>query len=383
MSIKTRHQTTLALSAALASTLITSGCSSIGNALSGDKVDYRSSGAQSVKLDVPPDLSQLPGQTRYGAQSSSSVSASTLSRADAQTGAATPDAVAPQANGVVKLVREGQTRWLAVALPPEKVWDEVRGFWLDAGFELGIDKRDIGVLETTWAENRTKVSQDGVRGLIGKVFDALYDSGERDQYRTRIERTATGCEIYVTHRGLTEVYEDAKKERTTWRARPSDPGLEAEMLSRLMARLGAPKEAVAAVKADKTPASGAAATTLPTVARLGANGSSLSLDADFDTAWRRVGLALDRSGFTVENRDRKQGQYEVRLSDADPQAAKPGFFAGLFGSAPAADSLSRYRVQVLGQSRTSTDITVLDDKGQPSTSATAKRIAKQLVDELN
>jgi outer membrane protein assembly factor BamC len=382
MSIKPRYPTTIALSAALASSLLASGCTSVGSMLASDKVDYRTSGSQSVKLDVPPDLSQLPGQTRYGQQSSSAVSASSLNQV-AEPGLVPIDAVAPQAMGVVKLERQGQTRWLAVSLPPEKVWDEVRNFWLDSGFELSIDKRDLGLLETTFAENRTKVTQDGVRGLLGKVFDALYDSGERDQFRTRIERTAQGCEIYITHRGLTEVYEDNKKDSTTWRARPADPGLEAEMLSRLMVRLGAPKDAVAAVKADK-PAS-KPAEPIATIARLQASGSSLTMDADFDTTWRRVGLALDRSGFTVEGRDRKQGQYEVRLSDSEAKNNQPGFFARLFSSTPATtgDGLTRYRVQVNGQSRSNTLISVLDGQGMASTDATAKRIAKQLLDELN
>jgi outer membrane protein assembly factor BamC len=37
----------------------------------------------------------------------------------------------------------------------------------------------------------------------------------------------------------------------------------------------------------------------------------------FDRAWRRVGLALDRVGFTVEDRDRQKGQYFVRYADTD------------------------------------------------------------------
>jgi outer membrane protein assembly factor BamC len=210
------------------------------------------------------------------------------------------------------------------------------------------------------------------------VFDALYDTGERDMYRTRIERTAKGSEIYISHRGLSEEYEDTKKERTAWRGRPSDPTLEAEMLSRLMAKLGAPKDAVAAVKNDKAPV----AAPTSTLARLNADGLSMTVDADFDTAWRRVGLALDRSGFTVENRDRKQGAYEVRLSDNDPDASKPGFFARLFGAkATSVDGLSRYRVVVQNKGKSSV-VSVTDDKGQATPTSTAKRIAKQLLDEL-
>ncbi len=375
MSITKRHPTTLALGAALVSAVATTGCSSVGDFLSGDKVDYRSSGAQTVKLDVPPDLSQLPGQTRYGQVTASTVSASSLMRADK----ADANVVLPQST-TVKLERQGQTRWLSVNLPPEAVAEQVRSFWLDMGFELTTDKADLGLFETNFNENRAKVPQDGVRKALGKVFEALYDTGERDQYRTRIERTAGGCEVYITHRGLSEEFEDAKKERTTWKVRPSDPGLEAEMLSRLMVKLGAPKDAATAAKAvAAAPVAANAA-----LARLDAAGVNLSVDADFDTAWRRVGLALDRSGFTVENRDRKNGNYEVRLSDSDVEANKPGFFKRLFSSSAASyDGLSRYNVKVVGQSRSNTQVSVTDDKGNASKSDTAKRIAKQLLDELN
>ncbi len=375
MSITKRHPTTLALGAALVSAVATTGCSSVGDFLSGDKVDYRSSGAQTVKLDVPPDLSQLPGQTRYGQVTASTVSASSLMRADK----ADANVVLPQST-TVKLERQGQTRWLSVNLPPEAVAEQVRSFWLDMGFELTTDKADLGLFETNFNENRAKVPQDGVRKALGKVFEALYDTGERDQYRTRIERTAGGCEVYITHRGLSEEFEDAKKERTTWKVRPSDPGLEAEMLSRLMVKLGAPKDAATAAKAvAAAPVAANAA-----LARLDAAGVNLSVDADFDTAWRRVGLALDRSGFTVENRDRKNGNYEVRLSDSDVEANQPGFFKRLFSSSAASyDGLSRYNVKVVGQSRSNTLVSVTDDKGNASKSDTAKRIAKQLLDELN
>jgi hypothetical protein len=52
------------------------------------------------------------------------------------------------------------------------------------------------------------------------------------------------------------------------------------------------------------------------------------VDEGFDRAWRRVGLALDRAGFTVEDRDRTQGIYFVRyINDA---TETKGFFSKLF-----------------------------------------------------
>jgi outer membrane protein assembly factor BamC len=308
------------------------------------------------------------------------VTASSLMRTDKAnaSGTASPQA----ASNAVKLERQGQMRWLSTTLPPEQLWGQVRNFWSEMGFELTTDAPDVGVMETNFAENRVKVPKDGaVRQALGRVFDMLYDTGERDQYRTRIERTATGSEIYISHKGLIEEYEDPnKKDRTTWRNRPSDPGLEAEMLSRLMLKLGAPKEAANAVKAELP----VAAAPVSSFARLNADGVSLTVEADYDTAWRRVGLALDRSGFTVENRDRKQGAFEVRLSDNDPDAAKPGFFARLFGAKEEnQDGLSRYKVVVQSQGAGKNSlVSVLKDNGQPTTSNTAKRIAKQLLDEL-
>lgn len=361
--------------------MLASGCSSVSNALSSDKVDYRTSGAQSVKLDVPPDLSQLPGQSRFSQTTPAIVTASSMGRQGDATATDAAAAVAPTNLGGVRLERVGQTRWLVVNQTPDQIYEQVRNFWINSGFELTTDNAETGVIETGWAQNRVKVQEDGIRKLLGSVFDALYDSGERDQYRTRIERTATGSEIYVTHRGLTEVYEDARKERTTWRARPSDPGLEAEMLSRLMVSLGAPKAAAEAAKAKAASTEAAAASAPQTLADLRTDGISLTLRGEPELAWRRVGLALDRSGFTVEGRDRKAGIYDVRMAVDDPNAAKPGFFSRLFGASEE-ETLARYKVSVQSQSGTSL-VSVLTENGQPANNATGKRIAKRLVEELN
>lgn len=378
MRITHRTPHVLTLGAALASAMLATGCSSVSSALSGDKIDYRSSGSQSVRLDVPPDLSQLPGQQRYNQATPSIVSASSLSRQNPQAEAA-PAAIAPAERGGIKLERQGQTRWLVVNQPPEAIYSQVRGFWSDVGFELTVDRPEAGVMETNFSENRAKMPEDGVRSLLGRVYDMLYDTGLRDSFRTRIERTATGSEIYISHRGMSEEFVDStRKDQTTWRIRPSDPGLEAEMLARLMVKLGAPKEAAAAVREQAAPPAPAA---LTSAVKIGADGTTMVLQAEGDLAWRRVGLALDRSGFTVENRDRKAGSYEVRISVDDPEAAKPGFFGRLMGRSEA-ETLARYKVSVQPQGG-ATLVSVLTDSGAAANSATGKRIAKRLAEELN
>ncbi len=387
MSKLPRSQSLIALGTAASVAVLTAGCASINDTLSGGKIDYRTSGAQTVKLDVPPDLSQLPGQTRFGQVEAGSVSATSLMQETARRTPGNPSAtVAPAEAGDVKLMREGQQRWLVVNLPPEQVWPKVRDFWLETGFELTREQADAGVMETNFSENRAKVPQDGVRKYLGRVFDVLYDTGERDQFRTRVERTASGTEIYIAHRGLVEEYEDPqRKERTTWRPRPSDPQLEAEMLSRLMVKLGASQQAADTARGQAAASATPAASTGGdnNIAAMQPDGTSLRLAADFDTAWRRVGLALDRGGFTVESRDRSRGVYEVRLA-RQQDGKEPGFFARLFSRDQApADTLARYQVKVDAQGGRQTQVSVLSESGATTATPTARKVAQLLLDELN
>lgn len=221
----------LALMVALA------GCSSLDGLTSGDKVDYRTRAAKTEPLDVPPDLTQLARDGRYQPQSGV-VSASTLKQGGGVGGgiAAAPAAavVAPTALADMRIERQGNSRWLVSGLPPETLYPLLRGFWLERGFTLAEDNPQIGVMETSWAENRAKIPMDIVRSTLGRVFDNLYSTSERDRFRTRIERTATGSEVYISHRGMQEIYTDQRREQTIWQPRPTDPGLEAEFLSRLM-----------------------------------------------------------------------------------------------------------------------------------------------------
>jgi outer membrane protein assembly factor BamC len=363
------------IASACALSLLASGCSSISNLVSGDKIDYRSSGSKSVNLEVPPDLSQLTGQGRFTQSATGPVSANAYSQQAQNTNATVATSVAANTLGNVTLQRDGQVRWLSVAAAPEQIYPLVREFWLDNGFELPVDQAKTGLMETNWSENRAKLPQDGVRNLIGKVLDSLYDTGERDQFRTRIERTAKGTDIYVSHRGLIEVYTDNnKKEQTTWKARPADTGLEAEMLQRLMVKLGAPKDnAKATVTATNAPAAPRS--------RVLADGLTVAFAGDYDQAWRRVGLALDRGGFTVEDRDRSKGVYEVRLaSPGNPDGAKPGLFeklGNLFGSKGSADTITRYRLVVQANNGEAT-VGVQTAAGQAASTAGGRDVAKQL-----
>ena len=361
----------------LASAVSLAGCSSA--LLSGEKVDYRSGARQTTGLEVPPDLTQLAREGRYQAPAPV-VSATAAATAPVAT--PVPSGVAPIAVGGVRLLREGDTRWLAVPMPPEQVWPQLRQFWLDSGFTLEVDDSAAGILETNWAENRVKLPQDGVRRLLGGVLAGLFDSGERDRFRARLERTATGSEIYISHRGAQQVLTGAQRDDVRWSLRPSDAQLEAEFLSRLMLRLGSSAE-----QAKAATASTAAAAERNETARArllaGAPTPSVEVDDAFERTWRRVGLALDRSGFTVEDRNRSDGVYFVRYVDAQAPDER-GFFSRLFGAEEARQA-QRFRIALLGGTEATgkrTIVAVQTAEGAAVAAPVGQRIADVLLREL-
>ncbi|MCW5659672.1 MAG: outer membrane protein assembly factor BamC [Burkholderiaceae bacterium] len=351
------------------------GCSSVDSFLSGDKIDYKSQASKTAALDVPPDLTQLARDSRYQPQSGV-VSASGMATNTAAAAAA-PSSIAVNSLGDMRIERDGNQRWLITTLTPEQLWPQLRTFWTERGFNLVVDDAQNGVMETDWAENRSRIPQDGVRRLLGGILDRVYDTGERDRYRTRVERVAGGSEVSIAHRGAEEFYQGQTKEVTSWRLRPTDPQLEAEMLVRLMTKLGA-KEETARTQVANAPAAPARARVLS-----GQPGAALEFDESFDRAWRRIGLALDRTGFTVEDRDRSGGLYFVRY--VDPKLAgreEPGFFSKLFGlDDKNAANLQRYRI-ALKRAGEKTQVVVQNSQGSPEAGETGQRIVTLLVDEL-
>jgi outer membrane protein assembly factor BamC len=351
--------------------LLASGCS----VLEPDKIEYKSAKRAST-LEVPPDLSQLNRESRYVVPGAS-VTASGFQTTQATVAAAAGTVVAAASLGDVRIERSGSQRWLVVKRPADQLWQPVVDFWQENGFLLSLDQQALGIMETDWAENRAKLPQDIIRSTIGKVFDSLYSTGERDRFRTRLERAADGStEIYISHRGMIEVYSSERKDQTMWQPRPADPELETEFLRRLMVKLGVPQEQAKAQAASITVPSAARATTV--------NGSpAVEFDDNFDRAWRRVGLSLDRTGFTVEDRDRAQGLYFVRYVAPDPNSAKePGFLGRLFGAGKGPEATPvRYRILVRSVGDKTT-VSVLDAQGQPDKSANAQRITQVLVDDL-
>lgn len=349
------------------------------------KIDYKSAG-QLPPLEVPPDLTAPARDSRYVVpETRQSATLSGYQQERKEQGRTTGTQVLPQAEHI-RVERSGNQRWLVVQEPAEKLWPVVREFWQERGFLLKYEVPEAGVMETDWAENRANLPQDFIRGVLGRFADQVYSTSERDKFRTRLERTADGkaTEIYISHRGMQEVYttsERGHEGQTVWQPRDPDPDLEAEFLRRLMVRLGVQEE-----RAKLAAASGGAPQLRAELKRSSDGSEQLQVNEPFDRAWRRVGLALDRVGFTVEDRDRAKGLYFVRY--ADPEAdmkskdSERGLFARIFSwGSDSKVKAEQYRVQVRAE-RDASFVDVLNKDGGRETSRTAQRILTLLHEQL-
>jgi len=349
------------------------------------KIEYKSAG-RLPPLDVPPDLTRPPSDERFmvpdiGTRGSATFSEYQRDRAGNRAESASSGAVLPSPEGA-RVERAGTQRWLVVNGDPEKLWPLVKEFWQEVGFLVNVEMPEAGVMETDWAENRARVPDGFVRNTLGKLLDAVYSTSERDKFRTRFERGAQPgtTEIYISHRGMEEVYTSVNKDDTKWQPRPPSPELEAEMLRRLMVRLGVQEERA------KTQVARAVAEPPRATLSKTTDGGSLALNEQFDRAWRRVGLALDRVGFTVEDRDRSKGVYFVRYIDPqvdNKSADNKGWLSRFkfWGSSDAKKSDQQYRVVVkdLGDHA---EVNVLNKDGGREQSATANRILALLHEQL-
>jgi outer membrane protein assembly factor BamC len=370
-----RRVSRLAMSGVVAAALL-AGCESMTVSL-GKKIDYKSAGSAPV-LEVPPDLTTPTYDDRYQVTTASGVAAARA--------AGKPTEILP-VNADARLARSGSERWLVVKTTQEAAWAILRDFWTKNGFAIAIEQPALGIMETDWAENRADMPKDFLQRFSSKYVSFANDTYKRDKFRSRIERgTEPGTvEIFVSHRGAAQLPTKLSQgvgEDWNWTLVPPNPELEAEFLERLMLAFGTPAPQAAEAVATLNNA--------PDRARIekGGNGlSQLVVDDAFDRAWRRVGLALDRTGFTVVDRDRSKGLYYVRYSNPDLAKKKQeGWLADTldklqFWKTEKAEKPEQYRV-VVTQADPRSLVTVQDPAGAVDSSANGERILALLKDQL-
>ncbi len=380
-----RHPVLALLALALAA------CSTTMDDVLPDKaVEYKRERQAERNLEIPPDLTsdrindRMSVPDNLGGVSTSYSEFLTdrqLRGADEGARQVAPGGVLPQIRDI-EVRRDGDARWLVVDAPVDDVWQRVVDFWQENGILMEEQDPTVGIMRTSWLENRAEISRDFITDNIRKVFDGLYDAGNRDQYRVRFERTGDGrTEIYLTHFGMTEQVVPATGggvENTIWVPRERDPGLEVEMLRRLMVYLGAADERARTQLAARGQREQTRSQLLNT-----RSGTQLLIDDSFSRSWRLIGLALDRVGFAVEDRDRSAGIYYVRYNDPSKEDADKSWLSKLafWSEDKDIDKVNRYQVKV-GTKQNQTVVVVANDKGELDNSPTAVRILTLLQEQI-
>ena len=349
---------------------------------SNDTVDYKSAGAvRGPNLAYPPDLITAQADRRYivqdGTATMSEYNAAAKKSAQLRTNVMT---------GIpgMRIARDGERRWLVVEKPAPELYPQIKDFWQENGFLLVVDSPSTGIMETDWAENRAKIAQDWIRSTIGGALDTIYDTGERDKYKTRLEAIKPSeTEIYITQRGAVEKCTTDNTGAcisTVWTPRPNDPELEAAFLARLMERLGMTQEQAKAMVAvplgPKAPRA--------KLVQEGVDKAHIDLGSSFDRAWRDVGLALDRSNFTVEDRDRSSGVYYVRYVSPKDTGDTKGFFANMFSSKDDSSlKAKKYRVVIQKAGEETSTVYVQDADGKPENTPAGFELLTLLTEQLS
>ena len=361
----------------VAAALALAGCESLYSISPTKRIDYKSV-SSGPALELPPDLTTPKYDDRYQVNSATGLAAAGQNKGTTtQFLPTTPDA---------KIVRAGNERWLVVKATPEQAWNTCREFWQENGFVLAVENPQVGVMETDFAENRAEIPNDLIHRTLGQISDLFTTTYKQDKFKTRIERGAEPgtVEIFISHRGMEQVptgkIDNSSPAAFAWAVMPPNPALESEMLTRLMMKFGTPEPAAraAVVQASISP-------DRATIEKNSDGTYKLTVQDPFDRTWRRVGLALDRAGFTVIDRDRSRGVYFVRYGDPDALAEKAnnaGWLTKLqFWKSDEKDKPEQYQI-VVAESAQNSVVSVQDPGGAPDRTPTSEKILGLLKDQL-
>jgi len=333
------------------------------------KIDYRSSSSLSP-LEIPPDLTKLPSDS---SESADTYSAYAAERQTAKIGTSTllPDFKNIQIN------RDGDIRWLRIKANKNELWADIKNFLGDIGLVIKSENPATGVIETDWAENRADFQE---KGFLGKLLAGFHDTGQRDKYRIRLEEDSQSgwYDVYVAHQGLVEkvvASDESGFGQTSWVRRPSDPGLEAEMLRLLMVYLGVDDKTANALMASGIRKARAV---LENDSQSGT--SYILVKSSLIRTQRRLETTLDRLGAqTTSSEDDGKLVTFTYLLPEEEKINSSGFFSRLFQGGKKKAGTYRIKLQSSGEE---TELRLVDKSGKPDTSSRAKELLGILFDKL-
>ena len=317
---------------------IFTGCSLFGGKknVSDPTVISRSS---NKALEIPPDLITPAVNDKYSLPASGEARLSDFNDLDSRKFSSENSNLLP-IETEARLINYGGFKVLLIERSPEEIWGLLKSFWIQNGFQIEKEIPEVGFIETDWLESREKISDGIIRNTLGKIFGGMYDTGERNKFRMRVERTKAGfSEISVVHKGLIQVASDDRFDPTlVWANRNSDQQLEELYLRRIINFVsGKENQGSKSIEVVKK--------FTPTLKGNDDN-NFVELVLNFNEAWKSIGLILDRLGFEVEERLKEQGTYLIRYKKLDQEEKEKGFFAKIFSSDKERLDMNLYRIEI-------------------------------------
>lgn len=233
----------------------------------------------------------------------------------------------------------GSQRWLVIeSQTVDKIWPMMRSYVTQIGLTVKYQNLATGVMQTDWASRNTKVPQgEPIRDFFSWVgLGSMYSLNSMFMYRVTLWQNGNNVVVMATNYEMNETYEgcsgkgmdvassytSSDAQRTKWIPIPSNPQLELEFLTQYMVFSGAPESAVQQqVKQVKAAPQNAIYTD-----------NQVVVNDLIDRAWWRTGLALDRVGLGVIDKNRTLNEYYVYPLQAQIDNPDPSFLQKWFSS---------------------------------------------------
>jgi len=206
--------------------------------------------------------------------------------------------IAGELEGAVRIQRLGDENWALVSEAPGQLWPQVRAFLTQMGYQVARMDASAGTIETDWAQ--------------------LAETEISSRFRFRIEQGVQRgtSELHVLH-----MYQVGDGQ--SWPAQSSDATLEREMLQAAAQYIADGSETMpVSMIAEQS----IAATGKVTLQEDTAGEPYILLRLPAYRGWASLGLALEGSGFEIDDRDRTAGTYYTHFRGPDAEK-KRGFFS--------------------------------------------------------
>jgi outer membrane protein assembly factor BamC len=307
--------------------------------------------------------------------------------------AASAESVLPPLKGV-QLKTEAGMSWLEVDSTPQQLWPKLGKFWSEEGIPVVKSEPMLGIIETDWVSKlQAKPSDSWLKKLFNKA-----EPDRLDKFRMRVQADGAGkTRVYVSQSGMQEV-EVQGNDYPSWRARPSEAGLEQEILSRLALYLGLDEQEAKAALANYGPYASHVISVVdfdPTANEPDSLSPNIYLNEGMDDAWLRTRRALDRLNATIIKSDAEKHEYDVSIAKlelpkgddpvAEDETAKSSWLMKWFKGSDkktAAESGSKYKIVLSDQGNHKVKLSIQKPGGEPVSGAQAAEFRRRLVQEL-